>query len=79
MATLYDVIRYDDKLYDDCSDDEGKNEIAELAFKLSSIEEKILGYNKCYILISAKGIIMPCGYPEELKGEIGKLATSPIS
>ena len=75
MATLYDKIRYDHKLYSELTDPTGRQEIERLAAKLKPLETEIVNDPKGTITIMKSGNIFSDSFEPTLAARISKIVT----
>ena len=75
MGTLLDKIKYDHKHYSELTDRTGRQEIEELAVKLTPLENEIVKHPDGDIDIMTSGNIFTTCFPEDLAGQITKLVT----
>jgi hypothetical protein len=75
MATLFDKIRYDHKLYSELADPTGRQEIECLAAKLKPLETDIVKDPKGTISIMKSGNIFSDSFEPELANRISKIIT----
>jgi hypothetical protein len=75
MATLYDKIRYDHKLYSELTDPTGRQEIERLVDKLKPLEAEIVNNQKGTITIMKSGNIFSDSFEPGLADKISKIVT----
>ena len=75
MATIYDLIRYDHKLYSELTDPTGKREIDALVLKLKPLESEILNDPKGTITIMKSGNVFSDSFKPDLADKITKIVT----
>ena len=75
MATLFDKIKYDHKLYSELTDPMGRQEIEELVAKLKLLENEIVNDPKGTITIMKSGNIFNDSFEPDLAEKISKIVT----
>ena len=72
MKPLYDVIRYDGKLYNDLIDNKHKRLIEGLIGKLNHLENEMLKHPNASITLKESGNVFIDSYPPDLAERISK-------
>lgn len=75
MATLFDKIKYEHKLYFELTDPTGRQEIEELVSKLKLLENEIVNDPKGTITIMKSGNVFSDSFEPDLAKKISKIVT----